>query len=174
MYLLWKLNLWNWTYFIFSHFCCTLFFAFLLLLSIFYFTVTEMEKSHKFRDERDDLKQKVQELVIEREQREKSRFHSFILKTKKYVFVFGFCSEKIRKSDMIGRNDYTPHKLCVCGEGGGGYTVFMLSVFKSVTFWPFFNILKGQWGNFIKLSKHIDSHKMNICNRTVRARAQFY
>ena len=88
-----------------------------------------MEKSHKFRDERDDLKQKVQELVIEREQREKSRFHSFILKTKKYVFVFGFCSEKIRKSDMIGRNDYTPRKLCLWGRGWGLYCFHVVRLY---------------------------------------------
>ena len=43
----------------------------------------------------------------------------------------------------------------------------------SMTFW-FFNILKRQWQNFIKFGKNIDIHKMNIYNRKIRARGQFF
>ena len=47
------------------------------------------------------------------------------------------------------------------------------SICPSATFW-FFNILKRQWWNFIKFGKHIDIHKMNIYNRKIMARGQFF
>ena len=63
-----------------------------------------------------------------------------------------------------------PHKLCLLGWWR--YTVFTLSV--RARHFDFFYILKRQWWNFIKLCKHIDSHKINICNRKIRAWGQFY
>ena len=46
---------------------------------------------------------------------------------------------------------------------GGGYTVFTLSISPSVC-----GVLVFQFG------KHVNIHKMNIYNRKIRARGQFF
>ena len=47
-----------------------------------------------------------------------------------------------------------------------------LSICPSAMFWSFFNIMKRQWWNFIRLCEHVEIHKMNIYMRTIWERGQ--
>ena len=91
------------------------------------------------------------------------------------------CEHYFSQTDMFTSIIIPPQTMFVCVWGGGGCTVFTLSihlsvhvsVHPSVTFWFFFNILKRQWWKFIKFCRHIDIDKMYIYNRKLRARGQF-
>ena len=48
-----------------------------------------------------------------------------------------------------------------------------VSIYPSVTFWFFLNILKRQWWKLIKLCRHIYINKMYVYNRKLRFRGQF-
>ena len=70
----------------------------------------------------------------------------------------------IQKMNIYNRNIRARGQFC---------WVIALCNSLSTTFWFFLNILNRQWWNFIRLCKHIDNHKMNICIRIKRARGQF-
>ena len=68
---------------------------------------------------------------------------------------------------------YPPTANCVCG-GERGYTVFTLSIRDVLVFQYLEKKAMTEFHKFKKFGKHIDIHKMNIYNRKIRARGQFF